>query len=220
MTRQTETRADHVTGALQDAGVVAIFRAPSAEHFVSTAEALVDAGWAAIEITLTGAGSLDALATLSERLTPNAIVGAGTVLDADQAKRAIDSGARFLISPVFAADVAEVARDADIAYVPGVVTPTEVYTALRAGVSAVKLFPASVTGLRYIAELRGPFPGVRVMPTGGIRISEISDWLRGGAIAVGIGGELLGTSLIDGPDPELASRARHALDKVNEARQA
>jgi 2-dehydro-3-deoxyphosphogluconate aldolase / (4S)-4-hydroxy-2-oxoglutarate aldolase len=208
-----------VTSALADAGLVAILRAGSAAHFPAIADTLVGAGVRVIEVTLTTPGALDAMHALTERLGGDAIVGAGTVMTADQAEACVGAGAAFLVSPVVAPDVIATGRIADIAVYPGALTPTEVVSAHRAGASAVKLFPASAVAPRYIADLHGPCPGIPIMPTGGIALGDIGTWLRAGAAAVGLGTPLIGTATADGADRGLAERARRAMAAVAEARQ-
>lgn len=209
---------DPTTEAISHCGVVAVLRAPSAEHFGAVAAVLVDAGIRALEVTLTSRGALESLASLTREVPPGVRVGAGSVMDRDDAKACVDAGAAFLVSPVFDADVLTVGLAAGVPTYPGALTPTEVVTASRAGAPAVKIFPASSVGPRYIKDLHGPLPGVRLMPTGGIAIDDIGAWLAAGAMAVGLGGPLLGDAGNGGSLQSLRDRATRAVDAVATAR--
>lgn len=142
------------------------------------------------EITATVPGYAELIAELASR--PELIIGAGTILDGEAARAAIDAGARFLVSPCFVAEVVEAALRAGLPVFPGAATPTEVHQAHRAGAAAVKIFPArQLGGPGYIAALRSVFPNIPLMPTGGIGIEDAPDYFRAGAIAVGMGGQLV-----------------------------
>ncbi len=206
---------DEVTEAVIRSGVVAVLRAPTADAFAAVADVLVTAGVTAIEVTLTSRGALEALAGLCRQLPSHAVVGAGTVLTADQAKAAVDAGASFLVSPVLDADLL---AGLDVPFYPGGLTPTEIHTAHRAGAPIVKLFPAATVGPRYLKDLHGPLPDVRIMPTGGIGVDDVPTWLGAGAVAVGLGGPLLGDAATGGSLTALADRARRAADAVRLAR--
>lgn len=210
--------AAQTTAAIIDAGLIAILRAGSARHFAAIADALAEAGVRVIEVTLTTPGALAALRMLSARLSGAAIVGAGTVMTAEEAEACVEAGARFLVSPVAAPDVIATARIAGTAVYPGAFTPTEIVAAHRAGASAVKLFPASAVSPRYIADVHGPCPGIPIMPTGGIALGDIATWLRAGAAAIGVGTPLIGPAAAEGADRGLAERARRAVAAVEEAR--
>jgi 2-dehydro-3-deoxyphosphogluconate aldolase/(4S)-4-hydroxy-2-oxoglutarate aldolase len=206
---------DAVTTAVIRSGVVAVLRAPTADGFAAVADVLVNAGITALEVTLTSQGAIDALAGLRRQLPDHAVLGAGTVLTADQAKASIDAGAAFLVSPVLDLELLD---SFGVPFYPGALTPTEVFTAHRAGAGIVKLFPAATVGPRYIKDLHGPLPEVRIMPTGGIDIGDIASWLTAGAVAVGLGSPLLGDAAQGGSLAALADRARRAADAVAFAR--
>jgi 2-dehydro-3-deoxyphosphogluconate aldolase / (4S)-4-hydroxy-2-oxoglutarate aldolase len=206
---------DEVTGAVVRSGVVAVLRAATADGFAAVTDVLVSAGITAIEVTLTSRGAVQALAGLRRQLPPSAVIGAGTILTADQAKASVDAGAAFLVSPVLDPSLIE---GLGVPFYPGALSPTEVFAAHRAGAPLVKLFPAATVGPRYIKDLHGPLPGVRLMPTGGIAIDDIPAWLSAGASAVGLGGPLLGDAAAGGSLTALAGRARRAADAVALAR--
>jgi 2-dehydro-3-deoxyphosphogluconate aldolase/(4S)-4-hydroxy-2-oxoglutarate aldolase len=209
---------DPVTAAVVRSGVVAVLRAATADGFAAVADVLVDAGITALEVTLTSRGALSAIGGLVRQLPANAVVGAGTVLTADEAKACVDAGASFLVSPVLVPDVAAVGIAAGVPAYPGALTPTEVFAAGRGGAQLVKLFPASTVGPRYVKDLHGPLPGVRIMPTGGIDLADVAAWLGAGAVCVGLGSQLLGDAAAGGSLAGLRDRARRAVDAVAFAR--
>jgi 2-dehydro-3-deoxyphosphogluconate aldolase/(4S)-4-hydroxy-2-oxoglutarate aldolase len=203
-----------VTDLVCSSGVVAVLRAPTADAFASISEVLVEAGITALEVTLTSRGALEALAGLRRQLPSGVAIGAGTVLSLDDAKASVDAGAAFLVSPVHVP-----ALDGfPVPVYPGAFTPTEIFTASRGGAPLVKLFPAGTVGPRYLKDLRGPLPDVRIMPTGGIEIADIATWLTAGAVAVGLGSPLIGDAATGGSLTQLAARARRAADAVAFAR--
>lgn len=210
-----ETPLDAVSAAVVRSGIVAILRAPTADGFAAVADVLIDNGITALEVTLTSRGAIEALAGLRRQLPESVAVGAGTVLTADDAKAAVDAGAEFLISPVF--DPALVAG-AEVPFYPGTSTPTELYAAHRAGAPLVKLFPAAGLGPDFLRNVRAPLPQINIMPTGGVKLEDIADWLLAGAKAVGLGGPLIGDAASGGSLKALAARARHAVSAVAFAR--
>jgi 2-dehydro-3-deoxyphosphogluconate aldolase/(4S)-4-hydroxy-2-oxoglutarate aldolase len=211
--------AGDTTAQIIAAGLVAVLRAPSAKHFDAISDVLLDAGVRIIEVTLTATDALEAITRLSERFGAAALVGAGTVMTADQAEACFDAGAAFVVSPTASPDVIAAARIAGIAAYPGALTPTEIVTAYRAGAPAVKLFPASSVSPRFIKDLHGPCPQIPIMPSGGIGIEEVPAWIHAGAAAVGLGSPLIGRAAAEGPDAALAKRARRAVAAVTAARQ-
>jgi 2-dehydro-3-deoxyphosphogluconate aldolase / (4S)-4-hydroxy-2-oxoglutarate aldolase len=206
---------DLVSQSLIDGGVVAVLRAPSADAFAAVAEVLVGAGITGIEVTLTSRGAVEAIGLLRRSLGDDAVIGAGTVLTADQARASVDAGATFLVSPAY--DPALLAGDFGVPFYPGGLTPSEILAASRVA-PLVKLFPASAVGPGYLKDLHGPLPDVRIMPTGGIGIDDIARWLTGGASVVGLGGPLIGDAASGGRRADLADRARRAVDAVRAAR--
>lgn len=183
-----------ILAALRATGVIAVLRAPSAGHAVRTVDALVAGGITGIEITYSTPQAADAIREIDQRHGEKVYLGAGTILTVAQAKEAVDAGARFLVSPGTDPSLAEVMVDTGAAVILGALTPSEVMTAVRLGAHAVKIFPASLGGPGYLKSLRGPFPDVPLMPTGGVNAGNIAEWLGAGAIAVGAGGELCSAS--------------------------
>lgn len=191
-------------GLLERAGaarVVAILRAPTAERFVAASQVLYGAGCRAVEVTLTTAGAVEALAAVRAALPADAWVGAGTVLTPEEAAAVADAGAQFVVSPVFDPEVLAVTRARGVPLAPGALTPTEIVRAHRAGVEVVKVSPiGSVGGVGYLKQVGAFLTGVPMMPTGGISLDDVPAYLSAGAVAVGLGGPLVGDALLPGGD--------------------
>jgi 2-dehydro-3-deoxyphosphogluconate aldolase/(4S)-4-hydroxy-2-oxoglutarate aldolase len=203
---------------LAEAGVIAVLRAPSAKAAIGTAEALLDGGITAIEITYSTPDAPQAIRELRAR-RPEALVGAGTILTAQDALDAADADARFLVSPGSTPGVVAAMLDTGRLTLAGALTPTEVIVALELGVHAVKLFPGSLGGPGYLRALRGPFPDVPIVPTGGVSTGNLADWFGAGALAVGAGGELCPSSAIAGAAwADITDRARAFSAALKEAR--
>ncbi|WP_052664513.1 bifunctional 4-hydroxy-2-oxoglutarate aldolase/2-dehydro-3-deoxy-phosphogluconate aldolase [Nitriliruptor alkaliphilus] len=194
---------------LRAAGVIAVLRAPSADHAVRTVDALVAGGVTGVEITYSTPDACTAIERIATEYGNDVQLGAGTVLTAGQARDAVAAGARFLVSPGTDPAVAEAMLDTGATVLLGALTPSEVMTAVRLGAHAVKVFPASLGGPTYLRSLRGPFPDVPLVPTGGVNVANIGDWLAAGAVAVGAGGELCSaTAMAAGRWAEIEATAR------------
>ena len=177
---------------LREVGIIPVIRAPSADAAVAVVEALLQAGLSVAEITMTVPNAIDAIASVAKRFAGKMLVGAGTVTDARTARCAIDAGANFIVSPCLVPEVVDAAHHADIAVLPGALTPTEVFEAFRLGGDMVKVFPAqSLGGAAYLRALRGPFPDIPLVPTGGVTPENIGEMFKAGAAAVGVGTELI-----------------------------
>ena len=192
--------------AIRSDRVVAVVRGQRIADPAGLAATLAQTGVRAVEFTFT---IPEALAAIEAAATSEAIVGAGTVRDVRQARDAVAAGAQFLVSPACVAEVAQVARDAGVPVFLGALTPTEVDAAVKAGTTAVKLFPAGVGGPRYLRDLRGPFPDVDFVPSGGVTQDNAREFLDAGAIAVYAGSGLAPPELVEvGDHEEIARRAR------------
>lgn len=205
------------SAGLLSTGIVAVLRAADAAEYEPVVRALADSGVVNIELTLTTPGTIAALPRLIEAV-PDAEIGVGTVLTAENAKAALDAGARFLVTPSVKPQVIDMAFERGIAIYSGALTPSEVETSWDLGASAVKIFPASTVGPQYVAHLTGPFPDLKLLPSGGISLERIPEWMRAGSIAVSLGGPLLGDALTDGDLGALRSRAARAVAAVASAR--
>jgi 2-dehydro-3-deoxyphosphogluconate aldolase / (4S)-4-hydroxy-2-oxoglutarate aldolase len=186
--------------ALAVTPVVAIIRLPNSTGIDRALRAVLDGGVPAVEITLTTPGALDALAAASDVLGGPACLGAGSVRDATDAERAIDAGARFLVTPTVAPQVVAVGNLAGIPVVCGGLTPTELAAAHDAGAYAVKVFPAKAFGPGYLRDVLAPMPHLRLVPTGGVDPSNVADYARAGAVAVGAGNALVDPKLVAAGD--------------------
>jgi 2-dehydro-3-deoxyphosphogluconate aldolase/(4S)-4-hydroxy-2-oxoglutarate aldolase len=177
---------------IREIGIIPVIRADSADAAIAVVEALAEAGLVIAEITMTVPGAIDAIAAVSKRFAETVLVGAGTVTDAETARRAVDAGAEFVVSPCLVPEVIEAARGAGAAVLPGALTPTEIFEAHRAGADLVKVFPAqNVGGASYLRALRGPFTDIPLVPTGGVSLGNMWEMFDAGAAAVGVGSELV-----------------------------
>jgi 2-dehydro-3-deoxyphosphogluconate aldolase / (4S)-4-hydroxy-2-oxoglutarate aldolase len=193
---------------IADARLVAVLRVPSVDLVEPAVAALEAGGVAAIELTFTTPGIAAELERTRAR-HPQLLLGAGTIRTGDQARAAAVAGVDFLVSPHLDLALLEACLATGVAAIPGVLTPSEVAVALAAGAELLKLFPAGSVGPDYLKSLYGPFPGIRVVPTGGIGLAEARQWLDAGAAAVGVGGELCPPALIEaGRFPDLTENAR------------
>jgi 2-dehydro-3-deoxyphosphogluconate aldolase / (4S)-4-hydroxy-2-oxoglutarate aldolase len=196
----TRTKSE-VLALLREGGIVPVIRAESSAIAVKVAEALVAGGITTLEITMTVPDALAAIRDVRARFAGDVLLGAGTVTSRALADGSLEAGAEFLVTPCVVPDVLAVARERDVAVLPGAMTPTEVFTAWSAGGDIIKIFPASnVGGASYLKALKGPFPQIPLCPTGGVNLQTIGDFSKAGADAVGVGGELVSKAAIDRGD--------------------
>ena len=177
---------------------------------------LVEEGILSLELTLTTPGLLDALTELVDRYANTADVGVGTVLTESEAQRALDSGAQYLVTPTMNLPVIQLAVESRIAIFPGGLTPSELAVGWDAGATAVKIFPAQTVGAGYLKHLRGPFPDLEAIPSGGVDLDATHQWLAAGAAAVSLGGPLLGDALKGGDLAALRDRCRAVRAVIEE----
>jgi 2-dehydro-3-deoxyphosphogluconate aldolase / (4S)-4-hydroxy-2-oxoglutarate aldolase len=205
---------------ITSAGIVPVVRATSGEHAVQAVEALYNGGVRSAEITMTVPGAIKALEKTADRFGDMLVLGAGTVLDAETARACMLAGAQFFVSPSLRVSVIEMAKRYSKVVFPGALTPTEVLAAWEAGADAVKVFPCgNVGGAKYIKALKGPFPQIEMVPTGGVNLETVADFLKAGCCAVGVGGELVdGKSMAAGRFDVIEDRARQFLSAINKAR--
>lgn len=200
-------------------GIVAIIRAPSGELLVDVAEALLAGGVDVMEVTFTIPGAVSVLEKVADRLGDRILLGAGTVLDTETARTAILAGAEFIVSPSTNVEVIAQCKRYSKLIMPGAFTPTEVVTAWQAGADIVKVFPSDVHGPKYLKALRGPFPHMRLMPTGGVTLETAADFLKAGACSLGVGGSLVEPQALAQRDlPRIESLARQFVEVVRQAR--
>lgn len=213
------TKQQIVTSIL-DIGIVPIIRVNSAEAAIKSIEAVYAGGIRSAEITMTTPGAIKALEKLADAFGDRMILGAGTVLDPETARAAILAGAQFLVTPALKVATIEMARRYSKVICPGALTPTEILTAWEAGADFVKVFPCSnVGGAKYIKAVKAPLPQVEMIPTGGVNLDTLADFLKAGASAVAVGSELIDNETIKAGKYEVfEERARQFLAAVQKAR--
>ncbi|XXT24911.1 bifunctional 4-hydroxy-2-oxoglutarate aldolase/2-dehydro-3-deoxy-phosphogluconate aldolase [Sorangium sp. So ce429] len=211
---------EQVVRWIEEIGIVPVVRASSGALAVRAGRALRAGGIEVLEITMTVPDALGVMHEIASKMGSHVLVGAGTVLTADAARGCIEAGAQFIVSPGLNLDVIRVAQDLGKAVFPGALTPTEVITAWNAGADAVKVFPCSAMGgAKYLRALRGPLPHVKMLPTGGVNLTTARDFIEAGAVALGVGGELVDTAALEaGQDEVLTERAREFLSVIRAAR--
>jgi 2-dehydro-3-deoxyphosphogluconate aldolase/(4S)-4-hydroxy-2-oxoglutarate aldolase len=219
MSAPVNTSRDAVVRAIQDLGVVAVIRMRDAGKLRAVVDAIAEGGVRAIEVTMTVPGAIGLIATLASSLPPEILLGAGTVIDAETARAVIDAGARFVVSPVLRPEVIVTCHERGVAVAPGCFSPTEILDAHERGADLVKVFPATALGPSYIKDVRAPMPQLKLMPTGGVTLDNAGDWIRAGAVAVGVGSALVDTRAIDeGRLDVLTGNARRIVASVASAR--
>ena len=205
---------------LLNTGVVAGIRASSEEQLVPLAHALVDGGVDILEVTYTVPNATEVIRRVIQMTGRQALVGAGTVLDASTAEEAIRAGAQFIVSPCINRDVIRLCRRGGIAVMPGAFTPTEVVSAWEAGADIVKIFPSDSVGPAHLKALRAPLPHIPMMPTGGVGLDNAADFIRAGACALGVGGSLVKKSAVESGDmSQITQLAKQFVEAVRQARE-
>ena len=205
---------------IREGGVIPVVRASSAEEAIQVVEAINAGGVPLLEITMTVPGAVAVIEQLAKRFGDQAIVGAGTVLDPENAKACIGAGARFIVSPALNLDTIRYCREHDVPIMPGALTPTEVLTAWNAGADMVKVFPAgAVGGASYLKSLKAPLPQIELVPTGGVTLATAADFIKAGAAAIGVGADLVDVKAIRAGQPEkVTAAARAYVEAVRAAR--
>jgi 2-dehydro-3-deoxyphosphogluconate aldolase / (4S)-4-hydroxy-2-oxoglutarate aldolase len=213
-------KKEAILSAIREIGIVPVVRTPSAESALRSIEAIYEGGIRAAEVTMTVPGAVKALETLAAKFGDRIVLGAGTVLDPETARICMLSGAEFFVTPALNLATIEMAQRYSRPICPGALTPTEVLAAWQAGADIVKIFPCdNVGGAKYIKALKGPFPQIEMIPTGGVSLTTAADFLKAGACAVAVGGELVDAKTIkDGKFEVFTERARQFLDVVAKAR--
>lgn len=196
--------------------IIAVLRATDARLYDPVVEVLATHGIRSIEFTLSTPGTFEHLEQLRAQVGDDVEIGIGTITSTAEARRAIDAGADFLVTPIASPEVVALAVGAGKPVFPGGFTPTELFGSWASGATAVKIFPAETVGPRFAQHLRGPFPDIEFVPSGGIDLADIPAWLKAGALAVSVGGPLIGDALAGGSLVALADRARKANELVRE----
>lgn len=205
---------------LTDCGVVAVVRADSKEEAVLISDACVKGGIAGIEVTFTIDGADEVIKELVSHYAnqPEVVIGAGTVLDAVTARIAILAGAQYVVSPSFDIETAKLCNLYQIPYMPGCMTITEMKNALEYGVDIIKLFPGNAFGPDFVKSVKAPLPQVNIMPTGGVSLENVDQWINNGCVAVGVGGNLIAPAKI-GNYEGITEMAKQYVEKVAAARE-
>lgn len=203
-----------------EVGIVPVVRASSQAHAIAAASAVAAGGIPIVEITMTVPGAVAAIAQLCKTLGSDVLVGAGTVVDAETAKRCIDAGAQFLVSPGFDYETVRFAYESRILMMAGGLTPTEVIAAWKSGADFVKIFPCSaVGGASYIKALKAPLPHIPLVPTGGVNLNNVGEFIRAGSSAVGVGSELVSPAALESGDTSsITDLAKRYVIAVQNAR--
>ncbi|HJW90175.1 MAG TPA: bifunctional 4-hydroxy-2-oxoglutarate aldolase/2-dehydro-3-deoxy-phosphogluconate aldolase [Anaerolineales bacterium] len=210
---------EQVLSRLKEIGLIAVIRGPSPELTVQMVEALVAGGVLGIEITYSTPKAAEVVRTLDQKYGERIVLGMGTLVKPEQAEEAKAAGARFLVSPVCEPELGRAMIATGLAIMIGAITPTEVYQAYCLGSDVVKIFPGSLVGPAYIKSLKGPFPYIPMMPTGGVSATNVGEWFAAGVFGVGAGSELCPTNLAkEGRFDEITRRAEEFMRAVAIAR--
>jgi 2-dehydro-3-deoxyphosphogluconate aldolase/(4S)-4-hydroxy-2-oxoglutarate aldolase len=200
-------------------GVVAVIRLKDPAKLRAVVDALAEGGVRALEVTMTVPGAVELIRRLAPTLPAGFLLGAGTVTDVATATAVIDAGATFVVGPVFRPDVIRACHERDVPVMPGCFSPTEILAAHECGADIVKVFPATALGPQFIKDVRAPLPQVKLMPTGGVTLDNAGDWIRAGAVAVGVGSALIDAKAIDsGRFDIITGYARRVVASVAAAR--
>jgi 2-dehydro-3-deoxyphosphogluconate aldolase/(4S)-4-hydroxy-2-oxoglutarate aldolase len=211
----TERARHAIRERVEQLGAVAVVRLHSTEAAIRVADALHAGGVTALEITVTVPDAFSVIEAITKRFGDEVCVGVGTVLDVETVQGAVAAGARYVVSPVFRPAVIEESHRLGVPAMPGAFTPTEMLAAHEAGADIVKIFPADTFGPGYIKAVLAPMPFLRLMPTGGVTPENVGSWLAAGAVAVGLGGALVDSSLVAKGDwSAITARARRVADAV------
>lgn len=203
---------------ITDVGVVAVVRAENEEEAFKISEACINGGISAIEVTFTVPNAEKVIKALSDHFSSDVLlVGAGTVLDKETARLAISNGANYIVSPGFDLETAQYCVEQDVPYMPGCITITEMLTAKKAGADVIKVFPGSLVGPGYISAVKGPLPWIDLMPTGGVDLTNVAQWIKNGCVAVGVGSKLTGPAKT-GDYEGVTTLAKEFVRLVKEAR--
>ena len=211
---------EQVAKRIIEIGIVPVVRATSAEKAMLAAEAVCRGGIPIVEVTMTVPRAIEAISYLAKKLGDDVLIGAGTVLDAETAERCVSAGAEFIVSPSLHCEVISKAKELGKVSIPGALTPTEVVTAWNAGADYVKVFPCSaVGGPGYLKALKAPLPHILLIPTGGVTLETASQYLKCGAVALGVGSDLVNASALAQGKPEIITdTAKKYLEIIRQER--
>ena len=205
---------------IKDTGVIPVVRATTADEAMRAIDAIREGGISVLEITMTVPGAVGVIEQVAARFGNDALVGAGTVLDAETAKACVSAGAQFIVSPALNMETIAYCHEQDVAVMPGALTPTEVVHAWKAGADFVKVFPAgAVGGASYLKALKAPLPQIELVPTGGVSLKTAADFIKAGAAALGVGADLVDIKAIrEGQSALITERAKQFVEIVRISR--
>ncbi len=204
-----------------DTGVIAVVRLDSADQLVRSAQAIREGGVKVIEFTLTTPNAIEMIREAAKTLPEDVLLGAGTVLDPESARAAILAGAQFTVSPSLNPKVIEMCHRYSKVSIPGCFTPTEILAGWEAGADIIKVFPATVGGPQYFKDIAGPFPQIRLLPTGGVSLNNVGDFIKAGAVAVAAGSNLVDRKAVkEGRFEVITETARKYIEAVKATRAA
>jgi len=213
------TSKERTVARLTASGVVAVIRMEDASQLIAVAEALKAGGVECIEFTMTTPGALKVMEQVTARFGDEVLLGAGTVLDIETARAAILAGVQFVVGPGLNTDVIRMCHRYNTVVIPGAMTPTEIITAWETGADIVKIFPAGVLGPSFLKDILGPLPQVRLLPTGGVNLDNAAAFIKAGAVAIGVGSDLVDKKMVsEGRFDLLTKRAQSFVEVVAQAR--
>jgi len=213
------TKRAAIARQIEDVGVVAVIRLRDPARLRAVVDALTEGGVRVLEVTMTVPGAVDLIRQLARALPEGFLLGAGTVTDAATVHAVADAGATFVVAPVFRPDVIAACHEREVPAIPGCFSPTEILDAHEAGADIVKVFPATMLGPQFIKDVRAPLPQLKLMPTGGVTVENAGDWIRAGAVAIGIGSALVDAKAVErGQFEVIAANARQVIANVRTAR--
>lgn len=208
-----------IVNSLIEASAIAVVRLSDPTKLIKVSEAIFEGGVSAIEITMTVPNAIKMIEEASKLIGSYMMIGVGSVLDRETAQKAIDAGAKYVVSPIFKKEIIEISHKNNVPAMPGAFTPTEIQTAFEEGADIIKVFPADVVGMAFFKGVLAPMPHLKLMPTGGVSLTNAGDWLKAGACAVGVGTALLDKKAIAVEDyKSLTSNAQQLMESINKAK--
>ena len=210
-------KREEILNQILERKTVAVIRLKDSEKLKKVIEALALGGVTVAEITMTVPNAIDLIKKISNEVSGNIIVGVGSVLNSETANAAIKAGAKYVVSPILKEDIIQTAHEYDVPVMPGCFTPTEIYNAYELGADVIKVFPADSLGVNFFKGVLAPMPFLKLMPTGGVTLTNVVDWLKAGAVAVGLGTSLLNKEAIENENYNLLTQnAKTVVDGINQ----
>jgi 2-dehydro-3-deoxyphosphogluconate aldolase/(4S)-4-hydroxy-2-oxoglutarate aldolase len=213
------SQREEILNRILDKKAIAVIRMADAAKLIQVVEAILEGGVECVEITMTVPDAIQVIDKVNAAIGDQALIGAGTVTDQITALQTIQAGAQFVVGPIFKPEVVQTVHDRDCVAIPGAFSPGEIVAAWDAGADVVKIFPATVLGPKYIKDIRGPLPHIRLCPTGGVTVDNAGEWIKAGAACVGIGSDLLDKQAIaENRFEVLTERARRMVAGIASAK--